>query len=193
MKPIFSLVLLSATLVSLGAQAQGVQAPWDISQTIQSLSEQTERLTPVLAQLTPEQWQAKGAPAAYADQWRAAQSEVGYLARVAQTFAKQPEKLTLALETLFRLQAVEAQVTSLVEGVRRYQNPAIGDLLVSVVAANSSNRDQLRQYATDLAAQKEQELQVMDQEAQRCRGMVVRQAPTRPAAPKPAAPKPAAN
>ena len=107
----------------------------------------------------------------------------------AQSLRKQPEKLTLALETLFRLQAVESQVNSLVDGVRRYQNPAVGDLLVSVVSANSANRDQLRQYVTDLAQTKEQEFQIVDQEAQRCRGTLMRQPPARPA---PAAPKPAA-
>ena len=106
----------------------------------------------------------------------------------AQSLRKQPEKLTLALETLFRLQSVESQVNSLVDGVRRYQNPAVGDLLVSVVSANSANRDQLRQYVTDLAQTKEQEFQIVDTEAQRCRGTLTRQPPARPA---PAAPKPA--
>jgi ABC-type transporter Mla subunit MlaD len=102
---------------------------------------------------------------------------------------KQPEKLTVGLDTLFRLQAVEAQVNSLLEGVRRYQNPAVGDLLVSVVSANSGNRDKLRQYITDLAQTKEEEFQVVDREAQRCRGTLMRQPPARPS---PAAPKPAA-
>jgi len=72
--------------------------------------------------------------------------------------------------------------------VRRYQNPAVGDLLVSVVSANSANRDQLRQYVTDLAQTKEQEFQIVDGEAQRCRGTLMRQPPAKsaPAAPKPA-------
>ncbi len=152
------------------ARAQGVSAPWDISQTLTSLGEQSQRLLPILDQLTPEKWQAKGAPAAYTAQWRSARSEVGYLLGASESLKKQPEKLTLALETLFRLQAVEAQVNSLVDGVRRYQNPAVGDLLVSVIAANSANRDQLRQYITDLAQTKEEEFQVVDREAQRCRG-----------------------
>jgi hypothetical protein len=75
--------------------------------------------------------------------------------------------------------------------VRRYQNPAVGDLMISVMAANSTNRDQLRQYITDLAETKEQEFQIVDKEAQRCRGNLVRQAPARPAAaPKPPAASP---
>jgi len=180
--------LLPFLILPLGlpAGAQGVSAPWDISQTLSSLAEQSQRLLPILEQLTPEKWEAKGAPAAYTAQWRNARSEVGYLLGAAEAMKKQPEKLTLGLETLFRLQAVEAQVNSLIDGVRRYQNPAVGDLLVSVVSANSGNRDQLRQYITDLAQTKEQEFQVVDREAQRCRGTLMRQPPARPA---PAAPK----
>jgi hypothetical protein len=186
MKYLLPLVFLSLTL-----RAQGVSAPWDISQTVNALAAQAERLKPVLEQLTPEQWQSKGAPATYVTQWRAAQDEVGYVVRAANALSKQPEKLSLAFETYFRMQAVEAQINSLVEGVRRYQNPAVGDLMISVMAANSTNRDQLRQYITDLTETKEQEFQIADKEAQRCRANLVRQAPPRPAAaPKPPAASP---
>ena len=185
MKYLLPLVFLPLTL-----RAQGVSAPWDISQTVTALAAQAERLKPVLEQLTPEQWQSKGAPATYVTQWHAAQDEVGYVLRAADALGKQPEKLSLAFETYFRMQAVEAQINSLVEGVRRYQNPAVGDLMISVMAANSTNRDQLRQYITDLTETKEQEFQIVDKEAQRCRGTLVRQAPARPVAPKPPAAAP---
>ena len=189
MKYLLTILILPLTF-SVPSRAQGVSAPWDISQTLTSLAAQSQRLLPILEQLTPEKWQAKGAPAAYTAQWRNARNEVGYLLGAAEAMKKQPDKLTLGLETLFRLQAVEAQVNSLTEGVRRYQNPAVGDLLVSVVSGNSANRDQLRQYITDLAQTKEEEFQVIDREAQRCRGTLMRQPPARsaPAAPKAAAP-----
>jgi hypothetical protein len=185
---IFHFVLLCAAIPAL-AVAQGVPAPWDVSQAAKDLSAQAARLTPLLDQLTPEQWQAKGASATYVAQWNTARDEVGYLIGAADNLGKQPEKLTVALETYFRMQAVETQLASLVEGVRRYQNPAVGDLILSVMAANSSNRDQLRQYISDLAQTREQEFQIADKEAQRCRGVLMRQPPPRPAA----APKPAAS
>lgn len=185
--------LLCTTIPAL-AMAQGVSAPWDISQTAKDLSAQAARLTPLLDQLTPEEWQAKGAPATYVAQWRNTRDEVGYLVGAADNLGKTPEKLTLALETYFRMQAVESQLASLIDGVRHYQNPAVGDLIVSVMAANSTNRDQLRQYITDLAQTREQEFQIADKEAQRCRGVLMRQPAARPAAaPKPAAPSPAAS
>jgi hypothetical protein len=55
---------------------------------------------------------------------------------------------------------------------------------MGVSAENSANRDKLRQYITDLAAAKEQEFDVADKEAQRCRGMLTKQTPAKPAVKK---------
>jgi hypothetical protein len=167
------LLLIPLAAVSLTAQTQpGIAAPWDVSQAVAALSDQAARLNPILAQLTPREWVAKGAPDAYVAQWESAQQELGYLADSARSLEKQPEKLTAALDTFFRLQAVEWRLQSLVEGVRKYQNPAIGDLLEEAIGANTSNRDHLRDYITELAAQKEGEFTVVEKEAQRCRAEV---------------------
>ena len=188
-------LLLPLVFLSLLAPAQtpsGVSAEWDISQTVSALSAQAKRLKPFLDQLTPQDWVSKGAPTAYVTQWQGAQDDLGYLVDSANALEKQPERLTVALDTYFRLQSLELRLNSLVDGVRRYQNPAVGDLLVGVLGENSANRDKLRQYITDLAATKEQEFKIVDQEAQRCRNVLTRPAPAakkNTAAPKPE-PKP---
>jgi hypothetical protein len=56
---------------------------------------------------------------------------------------------------------------------------------MGVVAENSTSRDKLRQHITDLAGQQEQELVVLDQEAQRCRTTSNPRTPARPSAAKP--------
>jgi len=173
-----SLALLTLSISALSAPrafAQGVSAPWDVTQAAKDLAAQAARLQPLLDQLTPQDWQAKGAPGAYVAQLRSTRDEIGYLVAAAGNLGRQPEKLSVALETYFRMQSVETQVGSLVEGVRRYQNPAVGDLIVSVMSANSANRDQLRQYITDLAQTREQEFKIADSEAQRCRTQLLRQ------------------
>jgi hypothetical protein len=126
------------------------------------------------------------APDAYVSQWRGAEDELGYLGESVQALGKQPDRLTLALDAYFRMQSLEMRIDSLVDGVRRYQNPAVGDLLVGVLAGNSSNRDKLREYIAALAANQEQEFRIADQEAQRCRGVLSRQ-------PAPAPPKKKTN
>jgi hypothetical protein len=167
MKLLLPLFLISFSLA--GQTPQGVAAPWDIAQSVSALSAQAARLQPILRQLTPRDWVAKGASETYVAQWESAQQELGYLADSASALQKQPEKLSAALDTYFRLQSVEWRLQSLMEGVRKYQAPEVGDLLASVMGENSSNRDKLRQYITDLAQQKEQELAVVAAEAQRCR------------------------
>jgi hypothetical protein len=166
-----------------------VASEWDISKTIAAFSDQAKRLKPILDQLTPQEWVSKGAPEAYLSQWQQAEMELNYVGTSAQALERDPERLTLALDTLFRWERLAVDLTSLVDGVRHYQNPAVGDLVVSVLGENSSNRELLKQHITDLAAQKEEEFAVVDKEAQRCRGQVTRTPAPKPAAPKPAAPK----
>ena len=184
-----SLLPILFAALAVRAQAPSVSAEWDISKTLAALSSQAARLRPILDQLTPLDWVARGAPEAYVSQWRGSRQELEYLVESAGALEKQPERLTVALDTYFRTQTLETRLSSLVDGVRNYQNPAVGDLLVGVLAENSSNRDKLRNYISDLAAQKEQEFGVVDKEAQRCRGVISRQPAARPApapAPTPA-------
>ena len=102
-------------------------------------------------------------------------SQLKYLIASADAFGRQPERLPLGLDAYFRMQAMESMLGSLIEGVRNYQNPALASVMQSVIAENSTNRNRLRQYLKDLATQKEQEFQVADREAQRCRAALLQQ------------------
>jgi hypothetical protein len=186
-----TLVVFFSLFLSVRAQAPqpSVASEWDTSKAVAAFSDQAKRLKPILDQLTPKEWVAQGAPQAYLSQWQQAETELSYVGASAQALERDPERLPLALDTLFRWERLAADLNSLVDGIRHYQNPAVGDLVVSVLGENSSNRDLLKQHITDLAAQKEEEFAVVDKEAQRCRGQVTRPAPPKPAAPKAAAPK----
>ena len=165
-------LLLCFPVVSIslwGQAAPSVPAPWDVSKSVSELAAQVAKLKPVLAKLTPQAWVEKGAPVAYVGQWQSAQQELDYLDQTARALEKQPEKMTAALDLYFRLQAVEWRLQSLSEGARKYQSPAAGDQIAEAVGVHATKRDQLREYITDLAAQNEQQLAVMDREAQRCR------------------------
>ena len=173
MKRAFLYLLLSAP--SLLAQNGGVSSEWDVRKLLDSLVLQTEHLKTVIGQVKTDGMIANGAPQTYISQWNTAQTELKYLLASVEGLAKQPERLPMALDTYFRMQAMESTLGSVFEGMRKYQNPALADLLQSVVNENSTNRDRLRQYMQDLAVQKEQEFQVVDKEAQRCRGSILSQ------------------
>jgi len=187
------LIALLFLPVLAGAQdpQTSVSPAWDITQTLTDFAAQAERARPLLEQLNPQEWIKNGAPEAYLAQWQAAKQELGYVTSAAKTFERQPERLTAALETYFRWQALAERLGSLVDGARRYQSPALGDQLVSVVGENAYNRDRLRQFITDLANQREQEFSLADREAQRCRDNLNRQPAARTPAPaKRASPAP---
>jgi hypothetical protein len=172
-------LLAAATLCAprLPGQSGGVPQEWEIRKDLASLAEQISRWKPLLDAVQPGQWAEKGAPDAYVSQWRSVLAESDYLVRSARELAAEPERLTLALETYLRLQSLDALLGSLNDGVRRYQNPALADLIQAAMSGAAAGREKLRQYVVQLAAAKEEQLRVADQEAQRCRGMLLRQAP----------------
>ncbi|HYL37537.1 MAG TPA: hypothetical protein VEV17_16600 [Bryobacteraceae bacterium] len=170
------LLLFSAAAArAQSAAASGVSAEWDVRKLLDALDLQAQHLKPVIDQVKPETWLSRGAPDTYVAQWKSAQAELRYLLSSSAALSRDPEKLTLALDVYLRMEAMDSTLGSLIEGIRKYQNPALADLTQSVLAENSNNRDRLRQYLQDLAAQKEKEFQIADREAQRCRSVLLNQ------------------
>lgn len=145
------------------------------------------RLDPLLAQLNPEAWKENGAPEAYVQQLKTTRLSLRYLQQSAEQLSRDPNRVSYAMDTYFRLQSMEQMLSSLAAGVRRYQNPAVADLLTGIVNENTVGREFLQQYMRELAAVREAEFQVVDSEAQRCRGAISKQVPApvrRPPPPK---------
>lgn len=171
-----AIVSLAPLLLSTAlAQSGGIPPEWVVQKQLAALNDHVQRMRPLLDQLKPEEWVKQGAPAAYTDQLKSARAEIGYLVGSSKALMEHPEKLTVALDTLFRMQAVDAMLRSISAGVRKYQNPAIADLLDGLVNGTNADRDQLRQYIIDLAADREQQFRIADREAQRCRAVLSKQ------------------
>lgn len=194
---LWSIVL---TAVALSAQSAGIPPEWETRKLLDSLVNNARKLDPLVAEINPAAWKELGAPDAYTAQWRSVRNAIAGLQNASTKLSAEPTRLSLALDTLFRMDSLSIFLGSLATGVRRYQNPALADLLIAVSDENAANRESLKQYTLDLAASKEGELKVMESEAQRCLGIIVKQPPpasaTRPrpaAAPKPAPAKPPAS
>lgn len=164
---------------SVFAQSAGTGLPpeWEVRKEITALVQQARTLQPILREVKPEEWAKNGAPETYKTQLKSISSELEYVVRTADELSQEPERLTLALETYFRMQAMKSMLDSLEEGIRKYQNPALADLLQSAMSGNAIHSEKLRQYIVQLATVKEQEYKVMSEEAQRCRQMLTRQPP----------------
>jgi hypothetical protein len=95
--------------------------------------------------------------------------------------ADHPDRMSDCMKALFHIQAVHETLDSLMGGLRKYQNPALADLIESVAAEDRAGIDRLEQYILELAGDKEEQLAVMDKEAQRCRAILSRQPAAAPA------------
>jgi hypothetical protein len=108
-------------------------------------------------------------------QWKTSEVQCKALIADARALAQSPDKLVDVLKVLFRVQFLEISLGSLEEGLRKYQNPALAELVNGTRAENIPNREKLQQYAIDLADQREQDYKIADAEAQRCRSQLVTQ------------------
>ena len=188
MRALLLLWSLGLTAAALSAQSAGVPPEWETRKLLDSLVNNAKKLDPLVKEINPADWKEKGAPDAYQAQWKSVQNALAGLQYASQRLSSEPTRLSFALDALFRLDGLNIYLGSLATGVRKYQNPALADLLLGVADENSANRESLKQYALDLATSKEGELKVMESEAQRCLGIIVKQPPPpRPA--KPAPPK----
>jgi len=89
--------------------------------------------------------------------------------------SQKTESLPLALDTYFRLEALEVTSRSLQEAVTRYGDRFTADQMNGLIARNFSRRERFRDYIRDLAATSETNFKLADEEAQRCRGIISRE------------------
>jgi hypothetical protein len=167
-------MLLAPAVFLLLAQQATLAPEWDFKAKVGKLTAEVTRLRPMLERLDPAQWRDTGAGAAYQTTWQYCTAEGANLERVMENMAAQPEKLSVAVELLVHLESFSNQLTWLNGGVRRHHNPAIADLIEGVLGEMQPSRDGLRRYVQDLAALREQELEIASQEAQRCRAQLAK-------------------
>ncbi len=176
--------LLVACTAALFAQAPsasqtaGLETDWDIRPVLTEISAHAGRLLPELDKVHAESWVANGASDTYVAQLESSKAQARALEAGAKALAADPEHLSTALEVYFRMQGLESMLDSLEQGIRKYQGPAAAQSLASLSAENGANRARFQRYIVNLAAEREQDLAVMDREAQRCRGLVTVTSPT---------------
>jgi hypothetical protein len=183
------LIVLSCAIVFCAAAARaqepaanpsaaGVEPMWDMAIVIREIGANATRLLPVLEQLDVAAWVAKGASDTYAEQLESSKQQARAMADEATALARNPEKLSGALQLFFRLEGLGSMLNSLQEGARKYQGsqgpqgprgPRVAESLAALFAEGGANRERFRDYIVNLAAEREHQFEIMDREAQRCR------------------------
>ncbi len=175
-------VLLFAIAVHAQAQSSnpptaGLEPAWDIAVVLGEMSANAGRLLPVLDQLDARAWVAKGASDTYVDQLQSSKLQTRAIADEATTLARNPEKLSGALQLFFRMQGLETMLNTIEDGARKYQGPQFAQSVAAVFGEGGANRERFRTYIVNLAAEREHQFDVMDREAQRCRATLMAPAP----------------
>jgi hypothetical protein len=155
----------------------GLDTEWDIGVVLGEIGTHAGRLLPALDRVDAKAWVSKGASETYEAQLESSKQQARALEIGARALSQNPEKLAQSLELFFRIEGLESMLATLEDGLRKYQNRADAEALASLAAENGANRERFRQYLVSLAAERERQLEVMDREAQRCRGIMMSQPP----------------
>ena len=172
--PVIAILFLAASLFAQTQQAEGIAAAWDVKSKMVAMAADVGRIEDLLRRVRPNEWIEKGAPDAYLRQLESSQTSMQLLIEATEKLAKDPEKLSVALDALFRMDNMDLFLQSLQQGVRRYQGPSLADDIVRFIGDNARHRDMLRQHSVELAATREVELKTINTEAQRCRTELAR-------------------
>lgn len=163
------------------AQQQPPMADEDVVAIYNRISQRAARLEPMLEQLHPADWVAKGAPDTYVAQWNSLKQQYTAVQSDLADLSQHLDRLTESMKALFRIQAANQALGSLLGGARKYQNPALAELIESVAAESARDIDGFEQHLTEMSEAKDQQLALMDHEAQRCRATLSREPAKSPA------------
>ena len=177
MKIAVAFLLLGGLCSAFGQE--GTIPRWEIVELAENLNETAQSVEKILSRIRPKEWMQDGAPEIYISQHKTLQADVASLALSAQEMTRKPEKLSAAISTFLWLDRVSSMVDSLSAGVRKYQNTALADLLDRNGANALASEGRFKQYMRQRAVDQEAELAIADDEAQRCRGEMLRRPPGR--------------
>jgi hypothetical protein len=151
-----------------GVRAQPPADP-QVLAAFHSIGDHAARLMPMLDQVRAKDWTTQGAPETYAVQVETARRQIQAIQTEMAALEKNADGMQQCMRALFRVQAFHGALDSMLGGLRKYQNPALADLIQSVAAEDQGDIERLQSYVLQLADDKEQEFKVVEHEAQRCR------------------------
>jgi hypothetical protein len=159
----------------LTAQSEGMLPRWEVIELTKNVVANVDQTKSLLNQLRPKDWVQNGAPAAYVDQYENLQTELANLGLSAEALGREPEKLSVVIDTFLWMDRVSSMVGSIAGGVRAYQNAPVADLLDTARGKIDAATAVLKEYMRQVAVQQEAAMEIANSEAQRCRGRLASQ------------------
>ena len=184
MRLTFLLCAAAALIQAQSSHAQssppaGLEPQWDIAIVLEEIAANAARLLPALDKMDAASWVARGASETYVAQWQSSKEQTRAIADGARALAKNPERLSGALELFFRIEGLERMLGSIGEGARKYQGAQTAQTVAALYAEGGAKRERFRRYMINLSVEREHQFEVMDKEAQRCRATLMAPTPTK--------------
>jgi len=148
---------------------QGIPAEWNVREQLDTLKTKFEAITPELDKVDRNRWRTEGVATAYLSQFDSIQAQLKSLTLAIADLRQTPEKLAIALEIFLRFDALDSMQRSVMEAIRKYEQPALGDSIEAKFVDSAAARNNFRTYLLDLASNRDREFEVLYKEAQRCR------------------------
>jgi len=152
----------------------------DVITILNGISQHLARMEPMLEQVRAKTWEEKGAPETYAIQYKRVRDQIKKQQQDLAALAQHTDNLQDGMRELYKIQAFHRSLTSVMEGLRKYQNPALADLISAVAAEDQTLQDRFQYYLIQLATDKDAQYQMVDKESQRCRAILSKQPPPAP-------------
>lgn len=165
---------LACALPAAAQDGGGTLPRWEVTKIAASVVEHAQSVKQILDQVRPKEWIQDGAPQAYVDQHATLTKDIRNLELSAQELGRAPDTLSTVVDTFLWLDRSQSMLRSISAGVRKYQNPAIADLLDSAGGVNAGAIEKLKEYMRELAVSAEAEMEIAHEEAQRCRVELMR-------------------
>ena len=165
---------LALFAASAAAQDGGMLPRWEVAEIGEKVEASVADAKQVLSEVRPEDWIAQGAPQAYVEQRQALEQELRNVELAARALARDPESISIVVDSVLWLDRLNSILDSLAAAVRRYQSAPMADLLESVRGRNAAAAGDLKEYMRQLAVEVEQRMAISHEEAQRCRSTLMK-------------------
>jgi len=158
--------------------------PADVTELTGEISQRSERLKPLFAQVHPDAWVQKGAPQVYLAQWKSLGDQNTSIQVDMADAGQHTDAMPAMMSALFRVHRFDADLLGMIPAIRRYQGEPVAGQIEAVFAGDQRAVEKLQQYVLELANEKERLLELENNEAQRCRAQLAGQPLARPSGTK---------
>lgn len=165
---LFSALILPARAQQAGLpdRQAGIAPDWEVRRMVEEAERRISQLAHVVQQVHEDTWP----PAAKSERESlgSVRAQLTALEQNLTELKREPERLSVLLEAVTRLDTILRQLDALRPAIVRYQDPGLAIDLDRLLAGPSASREKLFSHASDLARFLEDQIRFLKQDIAQC-------------------------